>query len=98
MDDCSDNEDEKLDKAFVNEYKDKFNFSRINNFGASFAKGEYLLLLNNDTEVITRKSGKYILLWALIGLLSIIAYFPLFWVVGFIMFIYFILVFFDIKP
>ncbi len=45
------------------------------------------------TEVITRKSGKYILLWSLIGLLSIIAFFPLFWVVGFIMFIYFILVF-----
>mgnify|MGYP003325768464 CR=1 FL=1 len=45
------------------------------------------------TEVITRKSGKYIFLWALIGLLSIIAYFPLFWVIGFIMFIYFILVF-----
>ena len=29
-----------------------FNYSAINNFGASFAKGEYLLLLNNDTEVI----------------------------------------------
>ena len=29
-----------------------FNYSEINNFGASYAKGEYLLLLNNDTEVI----------------------------------------------
>lgn len=29
-----------------------FNYSEINNFGASFANGEYLLLLNNDTEVI----------------------------------------------
>ena len=29
-----------------------FNYSAINNFGVSFAKGEYLLLLNNDTEVI----------------------------------------------
>lgn len=29
-----------------------FNYSDINNFGASHAKGEYLLLLNNDTEVI----------------------------------------------
>ncbi|MEO7103899.1 MAG: glycosyltransferase [Gemmatimonadaceae bacterium] len=29
-----------------------FNYSEINNFGASEAKGEHLLLLNNDTEVI----------------------------------------------
>lgn len=29
-----------------------FNYSAINNFGASYAKGEYLLLLNNDTEII----------------------------------------------
>ena len=30
-----------------------FNYSAINNFGAGYAKGDYLLLLNNDTEVIT---------------------------------------------
>lgn len=29
-----------------------FNFSAINNFGRGFAKGEYLLLLNNDVEVL----------------------------------------------
>lgn len=29
-----------------------FNFSAINNFGRKFAKGEYLLLLNNDVEII----------------------------------------------
>lgn len=29
-----------------------FNYSAINNYGASFARGEYLLLLNNDTEII----------------------------------------------
>jgi GT2 family glycosyltransferase len=30
-----------------------FNFSRIINFGAAHSKGEYLLMLNNDTEVIS---------------------------------------------
>lgn len=33
-------------------YQGGFNFSRINNFGAQYAKGEYLLLLNNDTEMM----------------------------------------------
>ena len=30
-----------------------FNYSAINNFGAKYADGDYFLLLNNDTEVIT---------------------------------------------
>lgn len=38
-------------KARVYYYKGGFNYSKINNFGASKAKGEYLLLLNNDTEL-----------------------------------------------
>lgn len=37
----------------VVKYEEKgFNFSKINNFGRKFAKGEYILLLNNDVEVI----------------------------------------------
>lgn len=31
----------------------EFNYSKINNLGASKAKGEYICLLNNDTEIIT---------------------------------------------
>jgi GT2 family glycosyltransferase len=33
-------------------WKGIFNYSAINNFGAKHANGEYLLLLNNDTEII----------------------------------------------
>ena len=39
-------------KVHVVYWKEGFNYSAINNFGASYAKGEYLLLLNNDTEII----------------------------------------------
>ena len=34
-------------------YPDEFNFSRMNNMAAGRAQGEYLLFLNDDTEVIT---------------------------------------------
>ena len=31
----------------------EFNYSAINNFGASYAKGDYLICLNNDMEIIS---------------------------------------------
>lgn len=34
-------------------WEGKFNYPAINNYGAQYCTGEYLLLLNNDTEVIT---------------------------------------------
>ncbi len=44
---------EKREDVTVAYYDGDFNFSRINNFGETYAKGEYLLLLNNDIEMIT---------------------------------------------
>ena len=40
-------------KAHVVYWDGIFNYSAINNFGAAHAKGDYLLLLNNDTEIIS---------------------------------------------
>ena len=34
-------------------YHGDFNYSAVNNLGVSYATGDYILLLNNDTEVIT---------------------------------------------
>ncbi len=45
-----------MEKKYPNcrmvQYQGGFNFSAINNFGRTFANGNYLLLLNNDVEVI----------------------------------------------
>lgn len=41
------------DLVRVERWPNEFNFSKLINFGVEKAKGDYLLLLNNDTEVIT---------------------------------------------
>ena len=46
-------ESEHGDKVRVKTWEHEFNFSKLMNFGAEHAKGDYLILLNNDTEVIT---------------------------------------------
>lgn len=45
-------------------YKGEFNYSAINNFGVSFATGENILLLNNDTQVITPNFLEEMLMYA----------------------------------
>lgn len=35
-------------------WKGEFNYSAINNFGVKYCSGDYILLLNNDTEMITK--------------------------------------------
>ncbi len=43
---------QRYDRCRVVGYNGSFNFSRINNFGRKFAQGKFLLMLNNDIEVI----------------------------------------------
>jgi GT2 family glycosyltransferase len=45
-------------------YEGEFNYSKINNLGVSEAAGEYVLLLNNDTSVITPDWIEELLMYA----------------------------------
>lgn len=55
---------EKLSNVKVITYEGKFNYSDINNTGVKAAKGEYLILLNNDTEVIAPSWIEEMLMYA----------------------------------
>lgn len=45
-------------------YHGDFNYSAVNNLGEAYARGEYILLLNNDTEVITVNWMEELLMYA----------------------------------
>ncbi len=70
---------EKHPKVRVVTYEGDFNYSKINNFGARSANGEYLILLNNDTEVITRTWIEELLMYAQredVGAVGCMLYYP----------------------
>ena len=46
------------------EEQNGFNYSAVNNFGVKQTKGDYILLLNNDTEVITVNWMEELLMYA----------------------------------
>lgn len=57
----------------------EFNYSAINNFGALSTKGDYLLLLNNDVEVITPDWLEQMLMFAQrkdVGAVGSMLYYP----------------------
>lgn len=45
-------------------WEGNFNYSAINNFGVNYAKGEYILLLNNDVEIINGSCLEEMLMFA----------------------------------
>lgn len=60
-------------------WKDEFNYSAINNYGVSFAKGEYLLFLNNDTEIINEDCIEELLGYCMreeVGIVGARLYYP----------------------
>ena len=57
----------------------EFNYSAINNFGRKYAKGEYLLFLNNDVQVITPDWMQEMLMYAQrkdVGAVGVKLYYP----------------------
>lgn len=58
-------ENDKITVVTYNPEEDEsFNYSKVNNFGVSKSTGEYILLLNNDTEVITVNWLEELLMYA----------------------------------
>lgn len=55
---------QEYDNVRVITYEDDFNYSKINNLGVENAQGEYILLLNNDTKVITLDWIEELLMYA----------------------------------
>ena len=51
-------------KILLVTYRGEFNYSAVNNLGVKYASGEYVLLLNNDTEVITVNWMEELLMYA----------------------------------
>ncbi len=57
----------------------EFNYAAINNFGFKFAKGEHILLLNNDIEVITPNFIEEMLMFSQrqdVGAVGAMLYYP----------------------
>lgn len=52
------------DKIKIVEWKGKFNYSAINNWGVKFAKGDHIIFLNNGTEVIAENWIEEMLMYA----------------------------------
>lgn len=60
-------------------WKEDFNFSAINNYAVGFAKGDLLLFLNNDVEVITESWLEEMIMFAQrkdVGAVGAMLYYP----------------------
>lgn len=55
---------EKDERVKVVRFTGPFNYSKVNNYGAEYADGQYILFLNNDTQVITVNWIEELLMYA----------------------------------
>lgn len=68
-------------------------YGAISSMTANAIKSGKVYDIQAHTELIKRRTFKYILLWLLFSIFLLIGYFPLFWIIAIILFIYFILIF-----
>ena len=55
---------QKYGNVKIVKWEGNFNYSAINNFGVNYAKGEFILLLNNDVEIINGSCLEEMLMFA----------------------------------
>lgn len=73
------NEISKIENIQVCRWDKGFNYSAINNYGVRYASGEYIVLLNNDIEIISEKWIEEMLMYAQmpdIGAVGCMLYYP----------------------
>ena len=68
-------------------------YGAINSMVENMLKSGKVYDFPAHTEVVTRRTAKFVGIWLLLGLFAIIGSFPLFWVIAGILFVYFVLIF-----
>lgn len=70
---------EKVSNIKILIYSDKFNYASVNNFAVKESKGDYLILLNNDVELLTPSWIEEMLIYAQrddVGAVGVKLYYP----------------------
>lgn len=74
---------EKIEKQYSNvkviKWEHEFNYSKINNFAFKYCSGEYLILLNNDIEILTPEWIEEMLMFnqrSDVGAVGMMLYYP----------------------
>lgn len=70
---------ESQDNCKIVEYNESFNFSKMNNFAVKQARGDYILFLNDDTEIINKDWLEYMMFYSMqkdVGVVGSLLLFP----------------------
>lgn len=73
------NEISKIENIKICRWDKGFNYSAINNYGVKYASGKYIVLLNNDIEIISKKWIEEMLMYAemqSVGAVGCMLYYP----------------------